>query len=95
MLYRARQLLQYSDEELTGKRGYDLIHPDDSNYYSAAHQERTSILRYRCILLSLSLSLSLCTAETQPRVGCPLPRRPVLSHVKLHKICTTQKTIEV
>lgn len=32
-------MLQYSDDELAGKRGYDLIHPDDCNYYSAAHQE--------------------------------------------------------
>jgi len=39
---RARQMLKYSDEELAGKRGYDLIHPDDCHYYSAAHQERTS-----------------------------------------------------
>jgi len=35
-------MLKYSDEELAGKRGYDLIHPDDCHYYSAAHQERTS-----------------------------------------------------
>jgi len=39
--YRARQVLQYSDEELADKRGYDLIHPDDCSYYAAAHQERT------------------------------------------------------
>jgi len=42
LVYRARQMLQYSDDELSGKGGYDLIHPDDCNYYSAAHQERTS-----------------------------------------------------
>jgi len=41
-------MLKYSDEELAGKRGYDLIHPDDCNYYSAAHQERTS---YHSILI--------------------------------------------
>jgi len=33
-------MLQYSDGELVSKGGYDLIHPDDCAYYSAAHQER-------------------------------------------------------
>jgi len=32
-------MFDYSDEELVEKGGYDLIHPDDLGYYSAAHQE--------------------------------------------------------
>jgi len=58
-------MLQYSDEELAGKRGYDLIHPDDCNYYSAAHQERTSRchrnripLTSRCSVTAVDLVLA-------------------------------------
>lgn len=29
----------FSDRELATKSGYDLVHPDDLNYFSAAHQE--------------------------------------------------------
>jgi aryl hydrocarbon receptor len=29
----------YGDRELASKSGYDLIHPDDLNYFSAAHGE--------------------------------------------------------
>ena len=34
-------LFGYTDDELLEKSGYDLIHPDDLNYYAAAHQEST------------------------------------------------------
>jgi len=29
----------FGDRELANKSGYDLIHPDDLNYFSAAHGE--------------------------------------------------------
>lgn len=37
--HRGRLLFGYSDRDLLDKGGYDLIHPDDINYYAAAHQE--------------------------------------------------------
>ncbi|KAL4233708.1 hypothetical protein ACF0H5_008388 [Mactra antiquata] len=36
---RGRMMFQYGDRELASKSGYDLIHPDDLNYFSAAHGE--------------------------------------------------------
>jgi len=49
-------MLQYTDEELEGKGGYDLIHPGDCDYYSAAHQERTSCCRGNRIFVYISQS---------------------------------------
>lgn len=37
--YRGKATFGYSDRELATKSGYDLIHPDDLNYFSSAHQE--------------------------------------------------------
>lgn len=37
---RGKLLFGYSDGELLERGGYDLIHPDDLQYYAAAHQER-------------------------------------------------------
>jgi len=37
-------VFDYSDQELLQKGGYDLIHPDDLNYFAAAHQERKHVL---------------------------------------------------
>ncbi|CAH1799589.1 unnamed protein product [Owenia fusiformis] len=39
MDHRGKMLFGYSDKELSAKGGYDLIHPDDLNYFAAAHQE--------------------------------------------------------
>jgi hypothetical protein len=39
---RGKQLFEFSDHELAQKGGYDLIHPDDLNYYASGHQERKS-----------------------------------------------------
>ena len=36
---RGKLLFGFSDQELMEKGGYDLIHPDDLQYYAAAHQE--------------------------------------------------------
>ncbi|XP_059143352.1 uncharacterized protein LOC131930762 [Physella acuta] len=36
---RGKSMFAYSDHELANKSGYDLIHPDDLNYFSSAHQE--------------------------------------------------------
>ncbi|CAL1526779.1 unnamed protein product, partial [Lymnaea stagnalis] len=36
---RGKVMFAYSDQELATKSGYDLIHPDDLNYFSSAHQE--------------------------------------------------------
>nr|ACM16807.3 aryl hydrocarbon receptor [Ruditapes philippinarum] len=36
---RGRMMFGYGDRELASKSGYDLIHPDDLNYFSAAHEE--------------------------------------------------------
>lgn len=36
---RGKILFGFADQELLDKGGYDLIHPDDLNYYAAAHQE--------------------------------------------------------
>lgn len=37
---RVQLLFGFSDQELSEKGGYDLIHPDDLTYFAAAHQER-------------------------------------------------------
>ncbi|XP_063405173.1 aryl hydrocarbon receptor protein 1-like isoform X1 [Mytilus trossulus] len=36
---RGKMMFGFSDRELATKSGYDLVHPDDLNYFSAAHQE--------------------------------------------------------
>ncbi|KAJ8315578.1 hypothetical protein KUTeg_007728 [Tegillarca granosa] len=36
---RGKMMFGFSDRELATKSGYDLIHPDDLSYFSAAHQE--------------------------------------------------------
>ena len=36
---RGRQLLGYSDNEMSNKGGYDLVHYDDLAYVASAHQE--------------------------------------------------------
>jgi hypothetical protein len=36
---RGKQLFEFSEREMADKGGYDLIHPDDLQYYSAAHHE--------------------------------------------------------
>ncbi|KAK3097370.1 hypothetical protein FSP39_009073, partial [Pinctada imbricata] len=36
---RGKAMFGYSDRELAVKSGYDLVHPDDLTYFSAAHQE--------------------------------------------------------
>ncbi|GFO13793.1 Aryl hydrocarbon receptor [Plakobranchus ocellatus] len=36
---RGKTLFVYTDQELANRSGYDLIHPDDLNYFSCAHQE--------------------------------------------------------
>lgn len=36
---RGRQLLGYSDTEMSNKGGYDLVHYDDLAYVASAHQE--------------------------------------------------------
>jgi PAS fold len=33
------KLLNYKQEELSGKHVYDLLHPDDLNYYASGHKE--------------------------------------------------------
>jgi hypothetical protein len=33
------KLLNYKDKELAGKRVYDLLHPEDLNYFAAGHKE--------------------------------------------------------
>lgn len=37
---RGRQLLGYSETEITSRGGYDLVHFDDLAYVASAHQER-------------------------------------------------------
>jgi aryl hydrocarbon receptor len=39
LIYRGKMMFGFSDRELATKSGYDLVHPDDLNYFSAAHQE--------------------------------------------------------
>lgn len=39
-IYRGAILFGYSEEELRESNGYSFVHPDDLNYYAAAHQER-------------------------------------------------------
>lgn len=36
---RGRQLLGFSDNEMSNKGGYDLVHYDDLAYVASAHQE--------------------------------------------------------
>lgn len=36
---RGKSMFGFADRELATKSGYDLIHPDDLNYFSSAHQE--------------------------------------------------------
>lgn len=36
---RGKAMFGFADRELATKSGYDLIHPDDLNYFSSAHQE--------------------------------------------------------
>ncbi|XP_055889950.1 uncharacterized protein LOC106070620 isoform X2 [Biomphalaria glabrata] len=36
---RGKAMFAYTDQELATKSGYDLIHPDDLNYFSSAHNE--------------------------------------------------------
>jgi len=36
---RGKQLLGYSDSEMSNKGGYDLVHYDDLAYVASAHQE--------------------------------------------------------
>lgn len=37
---RGKAIFGYTERELSEKKGYDLIHYNDSAYYAAAHQER-------------------------------------------------------
>ncbi|GFS05397.1 aryl hydrocarbon receptor [Elysia marginata] len=39
LLFSGKTLFAYTDQELANRSGYDLIHPDDLNYFSCAHQE--------------------------------------------------------
>lgn len=36
---RGRQLLGYSEAEMSNRGGYDLVHHDDLSYVASAHQE--------------------------------------------------------
>ena len=46
---RGRQLLGYSDSEMSNKGGYDLVHYDDLAYVASAHQECESTYNWiRC-----------------------------------------------
>ncbi|ESO94801.1 hypothetical protein LOTGIDRAFT_117861 [Lottia gigantea] len=36
---RGKLMFGYSDHDMSNKSGYDLVHPDDLNYFSSAHQE--------------------------------------------------------
>lgn len=40
-IHRGKQLLGYTDSELSNKGGYDLVHYDDLAYVASAHQECT------------------------------------------------------
>ena len=50
---RGKQLLGYSDSEMSSKGGYDLVHYDDLAYLASAHQERKSIYLFDnvCLLI--------------------------------------------
>ena len=46
----------YADHELASKSGYDLIHPDDLSYFSAAHQECKEVISFRPMLVKYRLN---------------------------------------
>lgn len=43
---RGKQLLGYSDSEMSNKGGYDLVHYDDLAYVASAHQECKPFLAF-------------------------------------------------
>lgn len=46
------KLLSYKDKELAGKRLYDLLHPDDLNYFASGHKECKS--NFPCITYTVN-----------------------------------------
>ena len=39
-MYRAKQVLGFSDAEFVQTSVYELVHPDDLGYFANAHKER-------------------------------------------------------
>ncbi|XP_013383489.1 circadian locomoter output cycles protein kaput isoform X2 [Lingula anatina] len=74
--HRGKVLFGYTDPELATRGGYDLIHPDDLNYYSAAHQElmktgNSGLIAYRlmtkdCRWLWLQSSCKIIYKNSKP-----------------------------